>query len=111
MITLAYIWALSFACFIELVYRAPFLDEDSDTPTPARKTALLLSGPLRVGTAFRYLLTAFGALALPLCIASGFLPSTSVWFGAGMILGGEIAERFLFFRAVVAPKKPGVPTS
>jgi Fe-S-cluster-containing dehydrogenase component/DMSO reductase anchor subunit len=87
------------------------LDEDGDAPTPARKTALLLSGPLRTATAFRYLLTAFGALALPLCSASGFLNSTSVWFCSGMVLAGEIAERFLFFRAVVAPKMPGVPTS
>jgi len=87
------------------------LDSDDETPTPARKTALLLSGPLRVATAFRYVSSISGGLALPLCVATGFLAVPSIWFGVALVFASELAERYLFFRAVVAPKMPGVPTT
>ena len=32
-----------------------------------------------------------------------------VWVAAVPLLAGELAERYLFFRAVDAPKMPGVP--
>jgi DMSO reductase anchor subunit len=88
-----------------------FNDDDCDSPTVAQKTALILSGPLRTATGLRYLFTFFGAVALPLCIADQFLPGSSIWLAAALAFGGELTERYSFFRAVVAPKMPGVATT
>jgi formate dehydrogenase iron-sulfur subunit len=58
-------------------------------------------------TRVRFLAGVLGGVVLP---AAGFLvPSASVLlagFGFGCCFAGELAERFLFFRAVVTPRMP-----
>jgi DMSO reductase anchor subunit len=78
--------------------------------TPARKTALLLAGPLRRLTAVRYVCGALGGLLIPLlALGSGGAGSWPASIGVGLIAVAELAERALFFRAVDAPKMPGGP--
>ena len=62
--------------------------------TPAR----LQRGPLRVAVITRF------ALGLAACALLPFAPE----IGLGLALAGEFAERYLYFRAVDAPKMPGV---
>jgi Fe-S-cluster-containing dehydrogenase component/DMSO reductase anchor subunit len=64
-------------------------------------SARLQRGPLRGATFLRFTLGAFAAAALP------FAPSLGLALG----LAGELAERTLYFRAVDAPKMPGVINS
>ena len=64
-------------------------------------SARLLRGPLARAVYTRHLL-ALAAL-IPLTFA------TPLWLALPLLLAGEIAERYLFFRAVDAPKMPGVP--
>ena len=79
-----------------------------------RKTALLLGGPLQRPAGLRRLLGVVGGVVLPaLAVMAGgrrrvqvrrrrprFLP----WLSS---IAGEMAERYLFFTAVVRPKMPG----
>ncbi len=66
----------------------------------AEVTSCLWRGPLRPAVMLRFV---FGAGAL-LAFAGGFrLP------GLLFFIAGELAERYLFFRAVDAPKMPGLP--
>jgi Fe-S-cluster-containing dehydrogenase component/DMSO reductase anchor subunit len=78
-----------------------------------RKTALLLSGALRRQAGLRQLLGLAGGIVLPaLAVAA------SAWGNPGMAaavavlalatsIGGELAERYLFFTAVVRPRMTG----
>jgi Fe-S-cluster-containing dehydrogenase component/DMSO reductase anchor subunit len=63
-------------------------------------SARLQRGPLRTASALRDLL---GGAALVLLLT---LPG---WTAGVLLLAGEFAERYLFFRAVDAPKMPGTP--
>jgi formate dehydrogenase iron-sulfur subunit len=83
------------------------LDLDHDTITTARQTALLLTGPLRPVNE-RRVFAALGAIAGALAVALSAAPSALAWLVLVLSLFGELAERSLFFRAVVAPKMPGV---
>ncbi|HEY5753292.1 MAG TPA: DmsC/YnfH family molybdoenzyme membrane anchor subunit [Chthoniobacterales bacterium] len=67
--------------------------------SPDKKSALAILGPLRGVLIGRLALAVTGAA---LC---GNVSLTAV--GAMCILFGELAERYLFFRAVTAPKMPG----
>lgn len=76
-----------------------------------KRTASLLVGELRGPAVTRVALGAFGALVafvLPgqagLGTGALFASLLVVW---GAMLGGEILERMLFFRALSAPKMPG----
>jgi formate dehydrogenase iron-sulfur subunit len=84
-----------------------FLDRDLPL-TPARKTALLLTrAPLRSVNEFRIGAALLGGILLPLMIAAGTAPRGLAWPALALAASGELAERYLFFRAVVAPKMPG----
>ena len=106
-------FALAAATFLKLVFESralsPLHDESDGPPTPARRTALLLTGKilrpvgeLRAGAAI------LGGILLPLLVATGQAPAAAGWPALGLALLGELAERYLFFRAVIAPKMPGV---
>jgi formate dehydrogenase iron-sulfur subunit len=84
------------------------LRDDNPASTSARKTALLLSGPLRHANELRALAGLTGGVLAPLALASGALSPAVAWFALPVILLGELVERMLFFRAVDAPKMPGV---
>ncbi len=81
--------------------------------TALKKTAFLMSRPLRRVTNARFILGLLGGVILPLVLAAKLNSSTTEvpWALVAAILGfsliGESLERFLFFRAVVPLKMPG----
>ncbi len=82
--------------------------EDDATPTAALNTARLLTGPLRGLFGGRVVLALAGGVVLPALLLGGAMP----WGARGWILAvgllGDLVERHLFFRAVDAPKMPGL---
>ena len=78
-----------------------------DQPAAAGKTVQLLGGPLARAASRRRLLAFFGAGVVPLALTLKWIPQPFGWIGFAAILAGELSERYLFFRAVVAPKMPG----
>jgi DMSO reductase anchor subunit len=75
-----------------------------------RRSAMLLVGPLRRATAARLLLGLAGGVTLPLAVglSGGGWPGTALAAAAlAVTAAGELAERSLFFTAVVRPKMPG----
>lgn len=81
--------------------------------TSLRRTALLMTGPLADVTWLRFVLGVVGGIALPLLLGTADADSNPEFlFGASLVsflalLGGEFAERYLFFTAVVRQKMPG----
>jgi DMSO reductase anchor subunit len=61
---------------------------------------------LRRAVGVRYGLSILGLLALLTFPSPG---SVTYYVTLAVVLAGELAERYLFFRAVDAPKMPGVP--
>ncbi|MGH8021752.1 MAG: DmsC/YnfH family molybdoenzyme membrane anchor subunit [Opitutaceae bacterium] len=98
-------------------------NEPSPTPAPKLKTAQLLTSPLRPVFGLRLIAgTIVAALPLLLIAPAAALPSltpslphsllpstTAAWLVLALAFAGELTERFLYFRAVVAPKMPGLP--
>jgi DMSO reductase anchor subunit len=85
------------------------LDDDDETLTPERKTALLLTETsLRSVLSLRYFLALFAGILLPITFMSMHLSTSWAWLALAGLMGAEVAERYLYFRAVVAPKMPGV---
>jgi hypothetical protein len=90
--------------------------------TALRRSAILLSGELAAVSKARFVAGFVGGVALPWLLlslgeqrptAGGFdlfmaLAAASMF---GVTLAGEIAERYLFFAAVVPPRMPGGPAS
>jgi formate dehydrogenase iron-sulfur subunit len=106
-------FALAAATVLKLVFELhaflPLLGADDHTPlTPALKTARLLAGPLRRAFSLRVACGLLGGVVLPLMIATGAISAAAAWGAFVLLLPAELAERYLFFRAVVAPKMPGV---
>ncbi|PTY02431.1 molybdopterin oxidoreductase [Opitutaceae bacterium EW11] len=85
-------------------------DEDEDRPSTDRKTALLLTGALRPVFSLR-MLSALGLAACAVAFTAGAPTTFARWLIPALALSGELAERYLFFRAVVAPKMPGGPSA
>jgi Fe-S-cluster-containing dehydrogenase component/DMSO reductase anchor subunit len=105
-------FALAAATAGKLLFEARALDPlkgDRDTITPARQTALLLAGPLRPVNELRAAAALLGGVLLPLMLGLQTAPSVVAWPALALSLVGELAERYLFFRAVDAPKMPGMP--
>lgn len=87
--------------------------------TPLKRTALLLTGELSMINLLRYFFGIMGGLLLPLVLLSskatvvggeGYQPlfvGIVVLLIVGLLLLGEMIERYLFFAASVAPKMPG----
>ncbi|MBW8887125.1 MAG: dimethyl sulfoxide reductase anchor subunit [Fibrobacteres bacterium] len=106
--------ALPFAVFAKLAVEARIHRHgDDQEPTPLKKTALLLRGPLRVAHAWRFNAGLLGGFILPMF----WLYRDRAAFGAGdlilalsilaAVLAGEWLERYLFFTACVPPRMPG----
>ncbi len=106
-------YALAVVTMLKLAFEAGALsalkDLDDGTSPPARQTALLLTGPLRSANELRAIAALLGGILLPFMVASGTAPAAAAWPALGFALLGELAERYLFFRAVDAPKMPGQP--
>jgi Fe-S-cluster-containing dehydrogenase component/DMSO reductase anchor subunit len=104
-------FALALATIAKLAFEARALlpvHGDRNEITPELLTASLLAGPLRAVNELRLFAAAFGGVLLPLTLALGAAPAWLAWPALALSLGGELAERYLFFRAVDAPKMPGV---
>ena len=104
---------LALATSLKLAFEAralaPIREEDDGLNLPARQTARLLIGPLRWANEVRVFSAFLGGILLPFMLASGAMPAVGAWLALGLCLLGELAERYLFFRAVDAPKMPGLP--
>jgi Fe-S-cluster-containing dehydrogenase component/DMSO reductase anchor subunit len=102
------------ATLAKLAFEAALLIHLRDNRlTPMRRSALLVRGPLAQPSLFRLMLGISGGVALPLLLlvdGGATSPALRSAFAAAALIalfGGEIAERFLFFAAVVRPKMPG----
>jgi hypothetical protein len=84
------------------------LKADPDTATPEQKTARLLAGPLRSTNELRAACGIVGGVLLPWIIATATVSPWLAWVALQFAASGEFLERSLFFRAVDAPKMPGV---
>jgi Fe-S-cluster-containing dehydrogenase component/DMSO reductase anchor subunit len=104
---------LAFATVAKLGFEAralaPIREEDDGKNSPARQTARLLIGPLRWANEVRVTAALVGGILIPLMLGAGGLPPPTAWMALPLVLTGELAERYLFFRAVDAPKMPGLP--
>lgn len=81
---------------------------DEDTPAMGLvMTARLLKGPLWRLFAVRMVLGLGGGVLLPIAMLSGGAAEGLAWVALSAVAGGELVERYLFFRAVDAPKMPG----
>jgi Fe-S-cluster-containing dehydrogenase component/DMSO reductase anchor subunit len=80
---------------------------------PLRNTALLLRGALKRPAGLRRFLGLGGGVAMPVLAVVGAGSADAGTTAAAAVLalaasiGGEMAERYLFFTAVVKPKMPG----
>jgi len=103
--------ALAAAVLAKLGFEAAVLVRLRDGElTPLRKTALLLIGPLAGASAARVGLGLLGGAVLPLAAVGAGPPGLRTALGVGALLAvvaGEVAERYLFFAAVVRSKMPG----
>ena len=106
-------YILAVATILKLAFEAralaPIREMDDGLNSPARQTARLLAGPLRDANALRATAALFGGILLPFMIATKTVPVAAGWLALVLCLLGELAERYLFFRAVDAPKMPGQP--
>lgn len=107
-------YALAAATALKLAFEARALRplqelDEGDSVTPDRQSALLLAGPLRFANTLRFFSALLGGILIPTMVANGTMAPLTAWAGLAFCLGGELAERYLFFRAVDAPKMPGQP--
>ena len=79
-----------------------------------KKTAVLMTRPLKNVTAWRFVLGVLGGIALPSLIlalnskvVNSPLLASLAFLSFLLLLAGEFLERYLFFRAVVPLKMPG----
>jgi Fe-S-cluster-containing dehydrogenase component/DMSO reductase anchor subunit len=104
--------ALAMATIGKLLFETQALEPlkgDRDEITPALQTARLLAGPLRAVNELRAGCGVLGGVVLPVIVATGTGAAWLAWPALALAATGELLERSLFFRAVDAPKMPGVP--
>ncbi|HEY3964438.1 MAG TPA: DmsC/YnfH family molybdoenzyme membrane anchor subunit [Planctomycetaceae bacterium] len=83
--------------------------------TPLKRSALLLTGDLAYAAKWRFALGLVGGIVLPAlwlargrqAVATDAISLTIAALQFGLLLGGELLERYLFFTSVVAPRMPG----
>jgi len=96
----------------KLVFEGHALTYATDRRTTAlKRMALVMRGELRAVTWLRFLLLVVGGLLLPTGLmvnrfqSSAWMPVTLLMLV--VLLAGELAERYLFFRAAPASRMPG----
>ena len=115
--------ALVIAVIVKLLFESMVLVALRHTQhTPLKRTAILLTGDLSMVLLQRFFLGVVGGIVLPLVLlnepllaaGSGFHPlfvGIAIAWVIGLVMAGELMERYLFFRAVVSPKMPGAGAS
>lgn len=84
-------------------------DDDEPAPSADQKTARLVRGRFRHVFGLRVVMALVaGALGPWMMVAQMMPPAAGVIVVLALLLG-ELADRYLFFRAVDAPKMPGLP--
>ncbi len=115
-------WLVIFVLSKLLLECAIFLHLRQPRNTPLKRTAQLMAGELALTTLKRFFFGLVGGVALPgLLVAEGGLTSghgfhpafiaLAALLSTGLLAAGELLERYLFFKASVAPKMPGSPAS
>lgn len=89
--------------------RAANVDDDALPSAELNTARLLTTGPLRGVFGLRVAAALAGNVLAPAMIVAGRLPAPAAGGVLAAALLGELAERHLFFRAVDAPKMPGMP--
>jgi formate dehydrogenase iron-sulfur subunit len=112
MVTLC--WATAIASCCKLAWEISVLTHLYDKRLgEIKRTALLLTGPLRSHSLWRLGLGFAGGVALPLLVsllvrgpidAPVIVLTSLLWL---LVVSGELCERALFFRAVSVPRMPG----
>mgnify|MGYP000874196323 FL=1 len=95
------------ACEARVLRSLDAVDEDAPAAGLVA-SARLLKGPLWRAFSTRLLLGFSGGLLLPMVALSNAAPEWIAWAMLACVAAGEWLERSLFFRAVDAPKMPGV---
>ncbi|ACB75023.1 4Fe-4S dicluster domain-containing protein [Opitutus terrae] len=106
-VVLAAAMLIKLACDARVVRVLDVADEE-DPSVGWLATARLLTGPLRRAFGGRLVIALVGGLLLPAWILSADVPPWSRWLWCAGMFAGELVERWLFFRAVDAPKMPGL---
>ncbi|MBI3863667.1 MAG: dimethyl sulfoxide reductase anchor subunit [Planctomycetia bacterium] len=109
----AFLWrGIAFVSLAKLAFEASlFRHLWTRQHTPLKRTALLMTRDLAGAAKWRFALGIAGGLLLPAIWLSGdretgaTLTLCAAQFG--LLLAGELFERYLFFTAVVAPRMPG----
>jgi DMSO reductase anchor subunit len=107
LLVLATVSVIKLACDARVMLPLDQADEE-DPLTAELHTARLLNGPLRSLFGGRIAMAVTAAFVLPALILTDKLPPPTSWLVFASVLLGELVERHLFFRAVDAPKMPGV---
>jgi formate dehydrogenase iron-sulfur subunit len=97
---------------LKLAFEVQTLSHATDRRSTAlKRMAVIMRGELRAITEARFVLLVMGGLVLPTMLIYKVLPSTLstpiTLAILGMLLGGELFERYLFFRAAPASRMPG----
>ena len=97
---------------LKLAFEVQTLSHATDRRSTAlKRMAVIMRGELRAITEARFVLLVMGGLVLPTMLIYKVLPSslsTPITLAIlGMLLGGELFERYLFFRAAPASRMPG----
>lgn len=97
---------------LKLVFEGNSLTHASDRRTTAlKRMAVVMRGELRGVTMTRFALLVLGGLVLPMALGRHLIPATGTTVITllilSMLLAGELAERYLFFRAAPASRMPG----
>jgi formate dehydrogenase iron-sulfur subunit len=94
---------------LKLLFEGALLTQASNRrATATKRMAVVMLGELRNITVLRFMLLVIGGIVLPFAISLAVLPAvpTSIALACAL-LAGELAERYLFFRAAPASRMPG----
>jgi DMSO reductase anchor subunit len=96
-------WIIFFSFAKMLLESTVFFSLRADDSHFFKKTAILMTRPLKKITVWRFALGAAGGIVLPgLMMFNNFYALPASFFSLALLLGGELLERYLFFRAVVS---------
>jgi formate dehydrogenase iron-sulfur subunit len=106
------LWLVLAGSTIKLAFEASVLLRARDRSSSAlKRVALVMLGDLAAHTRARFACGVAGGVVLPLVIGLGRLePGATRGLAVvllGVLLGGELLERHLFFRAAPASRMPG----
>jgi hypothetical protein len=108
----ALLWIVLAGSAIKLAFEASALLSARDRRSSAlKRMALVMVGDLAAHTGARFACGIAGGILLPLAIGLGPLEASATRGLAlvllGLVLAGELLERYLFFRAAPASRMPG----